>query len=444
MGASIYALLRALWGCLYQYPLGVIYFFPTDTDVQDFSRGRVTPLLNQNPSIRNDDVQNVGLKRIGPSWLYFRGMKSNIAMKSVPADLIVFDELDEADPVAMDLARKRTGHSEFKHEIQLSVPSLPDYGIDRDFQQSDQREWLLKCGSCGTWTDLIGTFPDCLQRRRGHVFRACRCGAALDPSIGEWVPRYPDRQEIRGYHLSQLFSSFVSPASILREFETARSPAEFYRSVIGLPWVNAEDRLSADQVLACCGSHGIEASGTGAVMGVDIGAPHWAVIADRDRRVLWCGEVFGIGDLDRLMARFEVARCVVDLLPEQELVRAFAARWPGRVYLCSYAEHQRGGPAWREDTQMVAVNRTEAIDAVVRGVREQRWVFPRADLCGTLVRHLTALARTVEEDRETGSRRMIWVRTGPDHLAHAMVYADLAIGSSTPAAAAWAMAMPVS
>src|SRR2546427_73379 len=83
-----------------------------------------------------------------------RGMQSTVGMKSVPADMIVFDELDEATPDAKALARERLAHSDYKRIIELSNPSLPEYGIDESFQASDQRHWMLKCPACGTWTAL--------------------------------------------------------------------------------------------------------------------------------------------------------------------------------------------------------------------------------------------------------------------------------------------------
>ena len=93
--------------------LNTIYFFPTRTDVIDFSKSRVGPLLYDNPFLAKQlrDTDTVGLKRIGDANLYFRGMKSTVGMKSVPADMIVFDELDEATPEARAMAWERIAHS---------------------------------------------------------------------------------------------------------------------------------------------------------------------------------------------------------------------------------------------------------------------------------------------------------------------------------------------
>ena len=47
-------------------------------------------------------------------------MRSRTGLKSVPADFIIFDELDEAPPNAVDMALERLSHSEFKEILKLS------------------------------------------------------------------------------------------------------------------------------------------------------------------------------------------------------------------------------------------------------------------------------------------------------------------------------------
>ena len=139
IGGTTWAILRAIHSCL--SGLNVIYFFPTRTDVLEFSKSRVGPLLADNPFLSRlmNETDTAGLKRIGENYLYLRGMQSTVGLKSVPADLVVFDELDETTPEMKSLAKERLAHSDYKRTVELSNPSLPDYGIDEVFQQSDQR-----------------------------------------------------------------------------------------------------------------------------------------------------------------------------------------------------------------------------------------------------------------------------------------------------------------
>ena len=222
MGLTSKAMLKVAYGARYAGYRGILYLFPSKSDVTDFSKGRIDTLIDDNPEtigrwIRDTDSANI--KRIWNTFLYLRGMKSRTGLKSVPADLVVFDELDEAPQNAVDMAMERMAHSEFKEVMKLSNPTLPDYGIDKAFQQTDQRYWLLKCQKCGESTCLEDTFPDCLLEVGGRVIRACsRCKAELDSALGEWVAKKPSITDKRGYHYSQLFSAYVNPADILKEF----------------------------------------------------------------------------------------------------------------------------------------------------------------------------------------------------------------------------------
>jgi len=170
-----------------------LVLFPSRSDVLDFSKGRISPLIDDNLESIGQWLQETdaaGLKRVWNTFLYLRGMHSRVGLKSVPTDLIVFDELDEAPQNAKDMAMERESHSELKEVVMLSNPTLPDYRIDKEFQQTDQRYWLLKCPHCGEYTCLEDTFPDCLLKIDSRVILACsRCQGELDPAIGQWVAK---------------------------------------------------------------------------------------------------------------------------------------------------------------------------------------------------------------------------------------------------------------
>ncbi|NIN01201.1 MAG: hypothetical protein GTO24_24845, partial [candidate division Zixibacteria bacterium] len=276
LGLTSLAMLRAIYGARYKGLKGVLYLFPSRSDVIDFSKGRVAPLIEENPNtigswVRDTDAANI--KQIWNCFVYFRGMKSRAGLKSVPIDFTVMDELDEAPQNAMDMAMERMAHSEFREVLKLSNPTLPDYGIDKAFQETDQRYWLLKCEKCSDYTCLEETFPECLLETEDRVIRACqKCHSGLDPSKGEWVARRPSIQEKAGYHFSQLFSHYVSPAEILHQFRTTNNLQDFFNLKIGVPYVEASDRLSMEEVLALCGSEGNASSDPGPCsMGVDQG-----------------------------------------------------------------------------------------------------------------------------------------------------------------------------
>ncbi len=442
IGGTTWAILRSLHACL--QGLNVIYFFPTRTDVLDFSKSRVTPLIAENRFLAKNmrETDTAGLKRIGSAHLYLRGMQSAVGMKSVPADMIVFDELDEVTPDAKARAKERLSHSDYRRVIELSNPSLPGYGIDEAYQASDQRHWNVKCQGCGTWTAPDLAFPAKLgeevpvlrERKDGSCYRACpRCGEELDMEAGEWVPEFPDRP-IHGYRISQLISPKVDPGEILREYRQTRFPERFYNLKVGIPWADTQNRLERTAVLACSGADGmLERSDAPCTMGIDTGKDLHVVTSRRledsgdRRRIVYLGVHHSYEELDALMERFSVGTCVIDALPEIHATRAFAGRHSGRVWLSYFNETQRGEPKWDSAQRIVQVNRTEALDLSRAAIREGKIVLPRS---GTLVEefatHLANDAKRLVEDEETGAQSYRYIRTGTDHFSLAFTYDCLA------------------
>jgi len=454
VGGSTWAILRAIHGCY--CGLNVIYYFPTYKDVLEFSKSRINPLIAANPFLARlvTDTDTAGLKKIGEAHLYLRGMKSEIGLKSVPADLIVLDELDEVAPEMKSLALERLAHSDYKRLIELSNPSLPDYGIDEAYQRSDQRHWTLKCPGCGASVCPEKEFPTklgqevriILPRKDGGFYLACpKCEAELDREAGEWVADFPER-EIHGYRISQLFSPKVDPGEILEEYRLTRYPDRFYNLEIGIPWADLERRLDAMAVLALCGTEPLAERGgdQGAwySMGVDTGrALHTVIIRSRYRQdgstaeaVVHLDVCRDFAELDDLMERFRIDGCVIDGLPETHATREFAERHAGTAFMCFFNESQRGAPRWEPASRQVLINRTEALDMSRAAVREQRVALPRrGPIVEEFAQHLTCDAKVLDEDEETGIKKYRYIRTGTNHFSMAFTYAWLATQTAMPA-----------
>jgi len=230
----------------------------------------------------------------------------------------------------------------------------------------------------------------------------------------------------------------VDPAEILHQYRTTNNLQDFWNLKIGVPFVEAENRLSKEEILALCSNYGIVSSDPGpCYLGVDQGKDLHVVIGKRHPGKT--GQIIHLGvyrdwpELDRLMKNFNISRAVVDALPETRNARAFAERHKGRVFLCFYQEHRKGQYAWNEQDLTVSVNRTESLDASHREVMDQSIVLPKE--CGVVrefAKHLHNVAKKLQEDEETGSKRYVYIKLGPDHLRHSFNYECMArqFGSS--------------
>jgi hypothetical protein len=277
---------------------------------------------------------------------------------------------------------------------------------------------------------------------RGRTFRAChKCGKELDISKGEWVAKRPSITERRGRQFSQLYMNTrtTSPEFILNKFRTTNNLTDFYNLKIGIAYVDAQNRLSVEEVLDCCGDQGMSSSSDeGTFMGVDQGNHLHVTIGKRGEKrkaeLIYADVLRGNNSLDRnddsgwkqldaLMGRFKVMRCVVDAQPNTKAARSFAERFPGRVFLNYYSEYQKGCYKWSEKDMTVYANRTESLDSTHKDIVEQNVLLPRpSDMIKLFATQMHNVAKRLQEDEETGSQRYIYLKLGPDHFRHSFNY----------------------
>lgn len=436
VGISTRMIAEAAYMCRFRVPYGVIYYFPTDSDVSEFSKTKITPILNQNPIFNAARADNsVGLKQIGNAFMYMRGLKSTMQAKSVTADMLIFDEVDEIPPRARKSAEMRISHSKFRWIRELSIPSIPGYGIDESFLKSDQRHWLVKCAGCNSWRCLEDDFPACLQRRAdGSVARVCvKCGKDLDVNNGEWVARVPEKADVRGYQLSQLYAGWIDPKDLLEDYETTQHMDVFMNERIGIPFVLAENQIKAEEILALCGTVEPATVFDGEVtVGIDQGKDlHVTILARRsDGAPKLVGlEVFrDKEDLKKYLSHFRVMCGVIDALPETRLADEICSWYPGKFFKNFYRDRMGTSVDWHEKDSIVVSDRTHTLDCLFNALRIRKFDMPRR--CARIEEfagHFERLKRKREEKEETGEIWFHYVRTGADHFAHATNYAIIAL-----------------
>lgn len=455
--------LGTLNGMIYGlYPAGAYYLFPSKDKVSEFSKSRFKPLIQDNPEsigryVR--DTDSATLKRIGSGFLYFRSgrlsqdvggrgdMKTSAALKGDPADHSVLDEWDEMDPKVEEFVDGRLAKSPVHTKSYLANPTLPDYGIDKKFQHSSMEYWHCKCLHCGKYTclDLEEYWPEnseCLVLKRqkdGSVIRAClHCEKELDPRFGEWVPFRQSQTEIIGFTIGHPSYPWIDVKNLLNQWENPETDkANFIRLKLGRAYIEAENRLDIQQIYECCGTDGISYSDQGPCsMGTDQGGGDQDLFhvvigkkAELKPKVIHLAIEKGWDELDSLMKKFNVVRCVIDGLPNQEDARRFAQRFPGKVYLSYFSEHQKGDYSWNEKEYTVTSNRTEAMDASHKELGNQNIVLPaRSKMVEKYALHCHHTAKKLEEDPKTGTKRYIYVPKlgGPDHFRLAQCYETMA------------------
>ena len=463
VGISTLVLMKAIYVAEH---LGkkAIYFFQDDAAVSDFSNDRCQPMIEASPYLSkvSTGIKNVSLKQINAGSLYMRGLFSRGKAKSVDADAIFLDELDEAKKDNIQFAMDRLLHSDLQWVHALSQPSFPGEGIDERFIESDQHYWMLICPKCKEYNSLEIDFPQNFipiaekQKKNFHElathYRGCKkCHAPLDMKAGEWVARFPSRAK-RGYHLSYLYTqvypkSLPSIASkIMADYEDARRSqsklARFTISVIGYPYAGGSVRITDSLLDECEGDYGFETSAVGGFMGVDQGDTLSVSIAILSRDVIkfiYFEETSVWGRLEYLMNQFGISKCVIDAMPNKHSAKVFASKFPNRVSIQYFGSRMvKTDKEFLENRipiDTVHVDRTDSLDSMQDRMEGGYMQLPSRSKCQGLGlakvedarRHLKQLVSRVEEN-QYGQLKRVYVsgRGVENHLAMAMNSACIA------------------
>lgn len=486
MGFSTLSIIRAMWAVT-TFPLSVIYTFPTQGDVGRFTQSRIDPIIYSSPYLleRIQGFNSMGLKQfarvpkaeqrqmaaaglpVSFSTIYFNGAQSSKDATSIDADLLIHDEEDRSDPQVIEEYQSRLYASKYKWMIRLSTPTIPGMGIDRQFQRTDMRKWLIKCRGCNL--DFEMDFPQNIEPAtydevvlKGIVprYKCHRCGKTIteeDRQNGRWVAERPNIPA-HGYSISQM-GALGAPLHVLEQHKKATYPLAFWNLIMARPWIEGTNAITREGILARQDENVVgevwpratdNGRGMGCTMGIDVGKYLDVVIGVTENGIPRTIEMKRLGpddskwyELDKLMMDYGVVCAVIDGQPDDHASHQFVRRWPGRVWRCRYSEGVVKDVKFDEATRWVVAPRTETLSRSSEELLSQR-ILPKYDngeayqayiTHHTNVRKVPVFQASEAQDISVGEEqvdntRMItkykWVETGPDHFFHAAAYEMLA------------------
>jgi len=459
IGVSTWAILDALRFCMVHRDPAVTVIFtqPTSDDAHKFSSTRVAPIIAASEYLATRWEGGVEVRRVGrpnPSIIHFRGTWVEKEAYTIDSDQNTHDELDKSKPDVREVYDERLGASQFKRTRDISTPTIPNWGIAKLFEQTDQHEWLVSCTGC-SWEGPIDYYQH-LDRKAG-CFRCPKCGKKLIRSNGRWVAKYPDRLT-RGYRISQAFAPFIPVGpdhlrgSLMWKEKNTRLKRNFLNFTLGLPSAEGVGQISRELILQKCFVKGYphQEAAVGTVMGVDVGNVKHAEIAyvqrtgmvDADgvevirRDIIHLETTPSWQRLGQLMHTYGVEVCVVDAMPMRDEARNFARQFPGRVFCCDYGNISEP-VRWRgKEPYFILAERTQTLnmtaDYILKGYT-QLYGPPDGvidDVQGGegWIQHwenMRWVYLSPEETRDDQPHEE-WRSVGPDHWAHADNYCAIA------------------
>lgn len=454
MGFTIGVVMKVLEKAKESKLRGIGYFFPSDGEVSDFSKARFSPMMTDNEKLWGchvQDTDSAGLKKIGKTFLYFRGIgqkgsgvakRSTSKQKSIPLDWLILDERDEMDDGRVDAIYHRIDAAKKPVIIVLSTPTLPQYGVDYDYSKSDQRVWMWRCTHCNEWTCLDTSYPDCIVEPTNELaYYRCmakRCGKPLERVRGQWVARKTEVTDHAGYWVSQTSSPTKTAQDIVQaaiEAQEKGRQREFYNQTLARAYAEVDEEITASQLEALLTDQQKPLRDEGPCAGgVDPGKPHWYEfskrLTEKDSLVIARGRADSYEELSRLVKQYNVQSGVMDMGYDPSAVAAFCKAHPG-WYGGLYIGGKKTDPDWDHKERTVKMGRTRTLDdarnaivnkSVHHVAKDQFWI-------DYFVPQMTNLKRATVEKDNTGEREGVWVVTGGaknDHLRHADAYCRMA------------------
>lgn len=459
MGFSIACIMRALQEAKHGKSLGlrgIGYFFPTEGEVSDFAKARFDPMMTNNMELWGShvkDTDSAALKRVGDTFLYFRGAgqrgttaktKSKSKQKSIPLDRIYLDEADEMDADSLEALYHRLDGSLNPELVRLSTPTLPNYGVDMYYKESDQSVWMWQCFRCNEYTCLELSYPECIAQpaNKDPYYLCDKCQKPLerDGDKAQWVARKPDLSSVhRGYWVSQLSSPTQTASDIVLGASAAIAKGkqkEFENQTLARAYAEVDEEITEAQLLALVDpdrTRPLKHEGPCA-MGVDPGKPHWYEVRERitdtDSNVVAMGKATSYEELGRIVKAFNVESGVMDQGYDPSAVIKFCDDHPG-WFGCLYVGGKSTDHDWDFRERVVRAGRTLALDTARNDIIHKRVSYHQRDefFNEHFIPQMRNLMRATVE-KNNGTEVGEWVVTGGtknDHLRHADAYCVMAL-----------------
>ena len=447
IGATVAQIIKTMY-CAKKKGWDIIYTLPTQTDVNDMAGGKINRLIAQNPILLDwiKDHDTVEQKSVGKQIIHYRGTFTTKAAMMVSSHLNVHDEVDASDSgVIMQYeTRLMAKPVEEQRRWYFSHPSLKGKGVDIYWEQSDKKEWFIKCNHCLQEQQL--KWPENLDiKKKCYVCQVCRQELSSEARRnGKWKPTA--KGIFSGYHISQLMCPWISAEKIVNDwFE--KDKEYFYNKVLGLPYVSSDNKIDPEVVLKNV-SNVPNTQEPRVIIGVDTGLPIHYVCMNKQgvfyyntckpSRQKEDGTVSDPYDeLDSMLRHFKRSVLVADQGGDYIGIRRLQAKYPGRVFLCFYRKDRKSEKIiqWGENEEYgkVVVDRNRMISLTVEHLREPGFITLNgqreewelfASHFDNIYRELIVQKEAIGKDAHTlYGNEYVWKRNGADHFVHALIYA---------------------
>jgi hypothetical protein len=446
-----------------------IFSMPNEKMFTKTYNGRIKPILEAddvfNPPSATKPTRSKDQIQIRDSFGYITACTEGDAT-SISADFLFDDELDLSPQEIISLYQSRLQGSDMQMTQSFSTPTFVNFGIDKNYKLTDQREYVHKCHACGhhqiprftrefihlddfpfdveNFTDLTPQDIAILDLENAHV-RCEKCHSRLDLGDAdqrEWVATFPTRTNFRGYQVRPFSTPRIKPAYIFRQlaqYQERNFLRGFYNTVLGEEYTSADAKLQRSDIEACMalGTSQIPdvSWDTPCYIGIDVGFTcHITVSYDTPEGwphfVLFesVPAAFLEKRVEELCKIFNIIGGAIDRFPYTNEANAVRDNSRYSIMPVQYRGHAALAPVFESDTKVIShysANNTIALDRVKALVTTRKLAIS-GYLGGKelVISHLTDMVRNDAPDQDEMGQ---WIKTsGNDHYMHSMAFNLLA------------------
>lgn len=451
-----------------------LYLLPDDGWVGLWVADRIDGLLERVPFYKaavgraDKESDSRRLKSMFGSLWKFAGTHSKTAGGrpkhgvEFSAGALIIDEYDDHDPDDLQIFYDRLAAKKETYTRLLGNPTVDGKGIAAEFAKTDAKFWNIPC-HCGhkqvlRWKDhfVQEIAPGIWEPRDADRMKETQdpeapdydndlrpvCESCEEPfnrlKAGIWIPTNHNGARGSGYSISRTFIS-VKPDDIHRLYRkfidagTNQSMLQiFHNNWMGETYSNKDESITEELLRLCTAkSNNINREIQNTIAGVDQGAYFHVKISevlDGITRTVWIGKLRTWEQVDNILDEFGVAYVGIDAQGGgYNETREFVKNRDG-AYMIYYRPVDQvrklydDRDADEEESGVIAVNRTESLDAMVASFQERRQIVPVEWATideGQFRKQMTNSQRILDP-----RGRPIWTK-GNDHYFHATNYENI-------------------
>lgn len=459
----------ALAACTTQDDFTIIYTFPTTTDAEKFCRTRIDPCINDSPDLAyavNATLNNAEIKQFGRnSFLYFRGTMSETAALSVPANVVIHDEVDKSNLTQMSVYVSRLQHKPHKLRKMFSTPTVSKYGISKEAETARRMRHVKRCGCCNhTWlpdyfNDIVipGFDKDKKEITKSNLHTIkwqearllCpKCGRepGSTPDLLSWVCENPSQAYPANAWFVTPFSApnVISAPYLVKVSTEFAKYSEFINQSLGMTAEDSTESITEADVEGCLVPGDFRSSEVhfmGCDMGmlchITIGRPtsmgevlvvhreivHYTQFEERRREL--CKEYRVVLSVHDAQPYIDMVDRICNYDPNA-YASVFTTGSPGVMYIVKDQEEDTSEGKLR--MRRINVTRTAALDNLMNELKAKTFIVQRNEaLDDAWKAQLRSLKRVSKFDRQQ-EIVYVWEKTdGNDHFHFSLLYLNLAI-----------------